>query len=184
MPLTVPEIAHVRTRDPRLADALDKIVDEINLTQRTTGVAPPGRLPTPSTLGGISVTAAGGKFDVQLNDPGVQQPGIVYFVEFDTSPNFSNAHVQGPFITRNIHLWLGNATYYFRAYSAYLGGTVTSPHITFGGTTPTGVAGGGAVAGPTPQPTRGSGTSPVPGYGFGTPRNQVPNAGTNRKPLL
>jgi hypothetical protein len=184
MPLTIPEIAHVRTRDPRLADALDKIVEEINLTQKTTGVAPPGRLPTPPTLGGITVTAANGLFDVALTDLGVEQPGTYYFVEHDTSPSFGNAHTEGPSSSRNFHLALGNATRYFRAFSAYLGGSVRSPIIVFGGTTPTGVPGGGGAAGPTPSPTQGSGTSQVPGFGFGTPANQVPNASTNKKPVL
>lgn len=182
MPLTVPEIAVVRTQNPRLADALDKIVNEINLTQKATGVAPAGRLPNP-TLASIAVAANDGIFDAQLSDPAVEQPGTSYFLEYSTSPEFPSAstHVSGPHSGRNISgLNLGNQTYYFRAYSAFPGGTATSPIVVFGGTTPTGVAGGGTQTPPPLSAGQGSGTSQAPGFGFGTPPNQIPNAGRKR----
>lgn len=179
MPIVLPELEYIRSKDARLADALQKILDEVNLTQKGTGVAPAGRLPAPPTLGGISVTAAGGTFDVQLTDKAATLPGVTYFVEYDTSPQFSNAYVVPLGVARNRHITLGNGTYYWRAYSQNVGG-VQSPIVVFGGTTPTGVAGGGAVVGPAPQTTQGSGTSQAPGFGFGTP----PNVTAGRKAAL
>jgi hypothetical protein len=185
MPLSVPEIAYLRTKDSRLADALDKIVREINLTQKATGVAPAGRLPAPSTIAGLTVTAANGIFDIAISDPEVEQPGTAYFVEYSISANFpsSQTHVSGPHSGRNVTLTLGNATYYFRAYSAYPGSTAVSPIIVYGGANPTGVPGGGTLAPPALSTGQGSGVSQVPGFGFGAPPNVIPG-GSGRKTLV
>lgn len=175
MPVTTNELAAIKGRDPYLHSILKKIVDFVNLTGKSTGVAPPGHLPQPPTLGAIAVMAAGGFFDISLTDRDVTQPGIVYFVEFDTSENFQNAHTEflGP--ARHRHLGLGNQMLFFRAYSMYLASGVRSPYVVFGGATPTAVVGGGA-AGPALSPAQGSGTSQQPGYGFGaTPRSLNPS---------
>jgi len=174
MAITVAELAAIKGRDPRLHSILERIVKQVNLMQKGTGVAPANQLPVPPTLGAIAVTAANGWFDISLSDKGVAQPGIVYFVEFDTSANFGNAHTQylGP--ARHSHLGLGNQTLFFRGYSMYLGSGVRSPYVVLGGTTPASVTGGGAAA-PALSPAQGSGTSQQPGYGFGpSPRSRNP----------
>ena len=176
MPVTVAELAPIKNLSPYLHECLVKIINEVNLTQKSTGVAAPGRLPSPSTIAGITVTSANGIFDIAIQDPDVAQPGTVYFLEYSTSPNFpGNAtHVRGPNVGRNFSgLFLGSATYYFRAYSGYIGSTVTSPIIVYGGTAPIGVAGGGTLAAPALSAGQGSGTSQVPGFGFGPPANQI-----------
>jgi hypothetical protein len=172
MPLTVGELARIKSRDPYLYEVLTKIVLHVNTMQKQMGIAPSGQLPAPPAIGGISVTAANGWFDVAITDKGVVQPGIEYFVEWDTSSNFSNARVVPMQSSRNKLLNLGNQTLYFRGYSQYKGSLV-SQIVPFG-SPPTAVVGGGATAPPAPQPTQGSGTSQVPGRGFGTPPNQIP----------
>jgi hypothetical protein len=172
MPVTVNELAALKGRDPYLHSIVDKIVKFVNLLGKSTGVAPPGHLPTPPTIGGIQVTAANGFFDISLTDKAVVQPGIVYFVEFDSSSNFQNAHTVSLGAARHLHLGLGNQTLYFRAYSMYQASGVRSPIVVLGGTNPVAKTGGGA-AGPTLSPAQGSGTSQIPGYGFGpTPRSK------------
>lgn len=172
--LTIAQIAPLKSRDPYLYETLVQIVNSINLTAKQSGISPTGSLPTPPAIGAIEVTAANGLFDVALTDKEAAQAGIVYFVEFDTSPTFANAHVLflGP--SRNGHVALGNATYYWRAYSMYQASGVRSPIVVLGGSAPIGVAGGGGAAGPAPGPAQGSGTSQVPGFGFGTPPNRIP----------
>jgi hypothetical protein len=172
MPLTVMELAELKSRDPYVHSVIKKIVDHINATEKITGVAKTGTLPAPSTPGQISVTALNGWFDIAVQDNSVVQPGISYFAEWDTSPGFTNAHpiFMGP--VRNHHEYLGNLTLYWRAYAMYLGSGSRSGYVVFGGVNnPIGVAGGGATTPPPVQKTQGSGTSQVPGYGFG----KVPN---------
>ena len=169
MPLTLGELADVKMRDPYIYSVFKRIVDHINLIERQSGFAPLGQIPAPPTISGLSVVASNGWFDIQIQDNGSIQPGIEYFVEYDTTPNFTNARVFSMGPSRNHVLNLGNQTLYWRAYSQYRGST-TSAKITFG-SPPTGVAGGGATSPPAPQASQGSGTSLIPGNGFGTPPN-------------
>src|SRR5579859_1002696 len=172
MPLTVMELAELLTRDPYVHSVIKKIVDHINATEKITGVAKTGTLPAPATPGQISVTAANGFFDVALQDNSEVQPGIAYFLEWDTSPGFTNAHTISLGPARNHHEYLGNLTLYWHGYSMYLGSNDRSGYVVFGGiNNPTGVPGGGAIAPPTVQKTQGSGTSQVPGYGYGKVKN-------------
>ena len=167
MPLTIAQLAPMKDRDPYLYETLIKLVQEINVTQKQTGVAGSSALAAPPAPGAITVVAANGFFDVAVTDKSSVQRGIQYFAEFDTSPNFQNAHTlpMGP--SRNAHVALGNLTTYWRAYSMYVGSETRSDYAYFGSAAnPTGVAGGGA-AGPALQATQGSGTSQIPGYGFG-----------------
>src|ERR1043166_9474365 len=121
MPLTISELAELQTRDPYVHSVIKKIVDHINVTEKITGVAKTGTLPAPPVIGTLTVSAANGFFDVAILDNGDVQPGINYFAEWDTSKDFTNAHTvyMGP--SRNVHVFLGNLTLYWRAYSMYLG---------------------------------------------------------------
>jgi len=167
--LTIPQLADIKGRDARLYEALRRIVDAVNGLHRAVGVDTSGMVQAPPVIGAISVKAADGIFDIAITDtsPDPAQRGIWYFAEYDTSPAFPAPKVVflGP--SRNLRIALGNRTFYWRAYSQYFNSAASQP-VAFG-SPPADVVGGGA-AGPTPQPSQGSGTGGTSGgSGFGPP---------------
>ncbi len=162
--LQVPEIESARRIDPRLYEALKKIIGAINALGMRTGVDPHGTIATPPAPASISVSAADGIFDIAVVDSSGPMHGINYFVESATNPGFLSPTVYDLGATRNARIQLGNQTLYWRAYSQYLGSN-PSPPVVYGGKTPIAVTGGG-VTGPTPNPPQGSGANP-PGSGGG-----------------
>ena len=138
----------------------------ISLAQQA-GLGVSGQITAPE-LQSIAVTAANGIFSVSVVDKSETHLGISYFVEYADNPSFDNSHTLfiGPSRNEN-GLFLGSGTFYFRVFSQYLNST-QSPKIVYGGATPLGVAGGGAIAGPTLPPTQGSGANGAGGYGRAT----------------
>jgi hypothetical protein len=175
--LNIAQLAQVKARDPYVYEALQQIVSAINALGRATGVDPSGSIAQPEAIGGISVLAANGIFDIAITDNSAVHRGIYYFAESDTSPNFTAPRVYFMGSSRNLRVALGNLTLYWRAYSQYLGSAPSSP-VTFG-TPPTAVAGGGS-AGPALQASSGSGTATGQqgGSGFGIAQTLASNATT------
>lgn len=167
------QLVHLDTltkQDPRLGETLRQIQLAISNIATQNASAPEGLPEAPAAPTSLSVTAAGGIFDVAINDNNPVQTGIApdYFLEYSTTPGFSTPTVVylGP--TRNWRRSLGNITLYFRTYAQYGRASQPSPTIYFGSAqTPTAVVGGGAVSGPTPQPSTGSGTAPSTGFDGG-----------------
>jgi hypothetical protein len=155
--LQLPNLKHLESGDPRLYDALNRIVTAVNNLGRGVGVDPVGATAAPAPLAALSVTAAGGIFDVAITDNSPLVRGISYFVESDSTPAFAQPHVYSLGPSRNARFSLGNLTLYWRAYSQYLGSAPSAP-IAFGNP-PNAVAGGGATSGPAQQPSAGSGTA-------------------------
>jgi hypothetical protein len=166
--LLLPQLKHIESADPRLHDALHRIVTAVNNLGRGVGVDPAGATAPPAAIAAVSVTAANGIFDIAITDNSPLVRGIQYFVESDSTPGFTQPHVYSLGPSRNARFALGNLTLYWRGYSQYLGSAPSAP-VAFGNP-PTAVAGGGA-AGPAPQPSAGSGTAPGSGQqggsGFG-----------------
>jgi hypothetical protein len=164
--LKIPQLAQVKGRDPYLYESLRQVVTAVNSIGRATGVDPSGSIAPPAQVGGVSVVAANGIFDIAVTDNSPVRRGIFYFVESDTAPAFPAPHVYFLGSSRNLRVSLGNQTLYWRAYSQYIGSAPSSP-VAFG-TPPTAVVGGGS-AGPAPQPSSGSGTATAQqgGSGFG-----------------
>lgn len=166
--LTVAQLAPIKDRDPYLYETLTKIVASVNATSQRAGVDPATPAPAPSPVASINVQASNGWFDISITDPSDARPGLFYFAESDTTPAFSAPRVYFLGASRNLYLQLGNQTLYWRAYSQYIGSLPSAP-ISFGSPA-TPVAGGGS-AGPTPQPSSGSGVLPNGqvrgGNGFG-----------------
>jgi hypothetical protein len=175
--LNIPQLAQVKARDPYVYESLQQIVSAINALGRATGVDPSGSIAQPDRIGGISVVAANGIFDIAITDNSAVHRGIYYFAESDTSPNFTAPRVWFMGSSRNLRVALGNLTLYWRGYSQYIGSTPSAP-VTFG-SPPTAVVGGGS-AGPTLQLSSGSGTATGQqgGSGFGTALTLVTNATT------
>ncbi len=155
----------IRDLHPQLHTALSNVIDGVNTVGSVAGIGSGSPLAPPTNTGMLSVKAMNGVFDAAIMDPNPQR-GEHYFLEWDTTPSFSNAKTipLGP--GRNWRGSLGNMTTYWRHYKQMLGSDV-SPHAYFGSqSAPTPVNGGGA-AGPTPHPSQGSGSSTIPGKGFG-----------------
>ena len=165
--LKIGQIAQIKSESPYTYEALTQIVNGVNSVGRATGVDPSGPIAPPVPIGSLSVIAADGIFDVAITDNSTVNRGIFYFAESDTTPAFSQPYVHFLGSSRNLRLSLGNQTLYWRAYSQYLGSETSAP-VTFG-TPATAVAGGGTAAGPSLQPSSGSGTASGSegGSGFG-----------------
>jgi len=165
--LKIGQLAQIKGESPYVYEALTQIVNAVNGVGRGTGVDPVGPIQAPSPIGGLSVTAADGIFDIAITDNSSVNRGIFYFAESDTTPSFARPYVHFLGSSRNFRIMMGNQTLYWRAYSQYLG-SVPSALVTFG-TPPTAVTGGGTAAGPPLQPSNGSGTAQgtAGGSGFG-----------------
>lgn len=164
MPIRVPNLPYIRRKDPRLGEAIDAIHQGIESLVERAGLGASGNILAPQ-IQSIAVTAANGIFSVSVTDKSATHFGINYFVEYADNPNFNNLHTLAMGPSRNANgLFLGSGTFYFRAFSQYLN-SAASARVTYGGTIPLGVAGGGAIAGPTLPPTQGSGTGQGGGFG-------------------
>jgi hypothetical protein len=151
--------------DPAQRRALDDLASQIQAGFRQVNATPAGITPAPPIVSALSVMAADGIFDAQIQDNNAVQRGVVYFLEYSLVASGPWTVISlGP--SRNWRGMLGNQTFFWRAYSQYPTSEPSSP-IYFGGiNNPTGVVGGGA-AGPTPQAPGGSGTSPSNGLSGG-----------------
>lgn len=152
-------------RDPAIKRALDDVSSQVKAIGRQVNAEPGGITPAPPQINALSVTAADGIFDAQIQDNNPVQRGVVYFLEYSLNATGPWSLIAiGP--ARNWRGALGNQTFFWRAYSQYPTSDPSAP-IYFGGPiNPTGVAGGGA-AGPAPQPPAGSGTDPSNNRGPG-----------------
>jgi hypothetical protein len=145
--------------DPRLSATFRELSKSLDNAANTTGVSGQD-LTAPPNLRSIAVTAANGVFDIVLSDPvgqGGNSLGVNYFVDWSTTASFANFRTihLGP--SRSWYGFLGSQTLFFRAYSQYPAST-KSKYVYFGGpAAPTGVPGGGAIAGPAPAAASGSG---------------------------
>lgn len=162
--VTARGLDQIRSDYPQTYEALQDIVNAVNQIGVVTGCGPVGPATTPANNGQMSVVAADGIFDIALMDPNPQR-GEFYFAEHSINGTFNDAIVHPMGASRNLRVSLGNLATTWRYYKQ-LPGSNPSPHIYFGGSTPKVVVGGG-VNGPPQQSTQGSGTSKIPGHGFG-----------------
>jgi hypothetical protein len=175
--LQLPHIDYLRQKDPRLAESLQAVQDAINQMALQTASSPSGPMPTPVKPTSLQVSASGGIFDIAIadNNPANSKLAPDYFLEYSTSPSFFQPTVihLGP--ARNHRANLGNQTLYWRAYAQHGRSSQPSEPVYFGSqTAPTGVAGGGATAGPTPLTSTGSGTAPANGLQGGSGYGRLP----------
>ena len=172
-------LKEVKNRDPHLGLLLEQMIDGINGTAQHLGVNPNGKLDPPAPLQDFQVNAGDGQVHVQLTDASAVKKNVQYFVEYSKDPSFATSYVEHLGASRNRVIALpamdqasNPHTFYFKAYSQYLGSDAQSNHAVFGGKyTPTGVS----VTGNTKLDlldTRGAGTAfpngSQSGYGLGT----------------
>src|SRR4029077_6994377 len=165
--LKIGQLAQINSDSPYVYEALTQLVNGVNAVGRAAGVDPSGSIAAPSPIGGLNVTAADGIFDLAITDNSTVNRGIFYFAESDTTPAFRKPYVHFLGSSRNLRVALGNQTLYLRASSKFPGSETSEP-VAFG-TPPTAVTGGGTAAGPSLQPSSGSGTASGSegGSGFG-----------------
>lgn len=174
--ITLQHLPEIRRKDPKLGETIDDLRKAMLLLAQQAGIGVGGPIASPQ-IQNIFVTAANGVFSITVTDKSPTHLGINYFLEYADNANFNNSHTlfMGPSHSEN-GLFLGSGTFYFRAFSQYLN-SAQSHKVTYGGTTPLGVSGGGAIAGPTLPPTQGSGANGGSFGGFGrTPTARLPNS--------
>jgi len=164
------QLKHIATVDPRLYEVLSQLVKSQNMLNNLHGLDTSGIVTAPPDIGSLVVTAANGVFRATITDRGAVNKGITYFLEHDVSASFLTPVTVNLGPSRNWLEFLGSGNFFFRAYSQY----PLSPPSAKILSTPAFVAGGGAIAGPNPQPSPGSGTSPLPGSGYGGDPTQPP----------
>lgn len=153
---------------PKLYEALHAISQQAKNIQQQTNTAADGKPLPPPPINGFNVTGQNGHFNLQIQDANQIYRGVQYYAEYDTSPHFSNPQIIHLGDTRNHNVFLGNGTYYWRAYSSYAG-TGPSKAVYHGtGAQPTPVVGGGSIGTPALQDSQGSGTG-TPGQGLTGP---------------
>ena len=141
----------------KLRQALLSIQTAHNNIELQTNTNSTGEPAQPPQINGMQVKAQNGHFSVSITDNNQIYRGTSYFVEHADNPHFTNPTIvpMGP--ARNAHMFLGNVTRYFRAYSSTTVGP-SSPPVYHGGAQPTPISGGGVVGGPVTLPSQGSGT--------------------------
>jgi hypothetical protein len=165
MALKIPDRASIGDPDPRLYDALKKIITDSNAAHSLVGVNPGSVTTTPTNNGSINVLQGNGTYDAAINDPSSQR-GDEYFIEYDTQKSFGTARLVHHGISPYYRANLGNlGTTYWRYYKMVKGSNVSGP-INHGGLIPRAVAAGGTID-PVPQVPRPSKVAWSPGNGYG-----------------
>lgn len=172
--LTIAQLAPLRKVSQRLYETMVFFVQGVNAGFEQVGVDPKGAFTVTPDIQSLSITNANGFANVSITDNAQSQNqnnprAISYFIEGATDAGFTNiVHVEHLGPGRNKNIFLGSQTLFFRAYSQLQGSPPSNP-VNFGGTTPTAVVLGGAIAAPAQQAYQGSGTSAIGGRGYGIP---------------
>lgn len=189
MPLSIRNLAYIRslaTKEmpdigQKLAEALQSIADAHNNVEQQTNGNGSGNPQAPPQIHALSVTAQNGHFQVAITDHNQNlYRGVQYFVEHADNPNFTNPHIVHMGTSRNMNLFLGNTSRYWRAYSSYPWSGPSSPVYHGGAGSPAIVSGGGSVGGPGFATSQGSGTGAA-GVGISGP-GPIPYRTTTGKP--
>lgn len=152
----------------KLAEALQSLGQQHDtLAQQMNGNGL-GNPTAPPAINGLKVTGQNGHFNIAVQDQNQIYRGIRYYAEYDTDKNFSNPTTVPMGDSRNHNIFLGNGTYYWRAYSAYLSSPAGPAAYHGSQGEPLPVSGGGSVGGPARQASQGSGTG-APGQGLQGP---------------
>jgi hypothetical protein len=143
----------------KIAETLEDLAKGVSNVAQQTNTNPTGAPLAPPQINALNVTGQNGHFNIQIKDNNQNlYRGVNYYAEYDTTPAFSNPHTIHLGDSRDHNIFLGNGSYYWRAYSAYPG-SPPSPAAYHGGyASPRMVQGGGAVGGPLLQASQGSGT--------------------------
>jgi len=149
----------------KLYEALVSIQQQAVNIQQQSNTNATGQPQAPPQISGFNVTGQNGHFNLKIQDHNPIYRGIQYYAEYDTQAHFPNPQIIHLGDSRNHNVFLGNGTYYWRAYSSYASSSPSSPVYHGSGATPTPVVGGGVVGSPAIQASQSSGTG-TPGQGL------------------
>ena len=152
----------------KLYEALQDIIQQhTNLTQQVNGNGI-GEPPPPPNIDSVAVTGQNGHFHISIQHTANFYRGVRYYAEYADNPHFTNPQIVPMGDSRNHTLFLGNGTYYWRAYAAYMSSAPGTPAYHGGTAQPQPVSGGGSIGGPALLSPQGSGTG-QPGQGLQGP---------------
>lgn len=186
-------LKQIKNRDPQLGLLLETWFDQVNVAFNHVGVAMKGKQLPPPPIAGLNVAAGSDHVHVTINDPSQINKNVQYLVEWSANdPTFAQPHVEHLGASRGRVLALpakngsgGAQTYYFRAYSQYMGSNPQSKQQYFGVRgAPTAVTLTGAST-LNLLPSQGSGTGRSDGTQGGAGLGQVltrPIVGPKRSP--
>jgi len=164
----VRNLAYIRSKDPRMYEALADIIGHQHNLAQQVNANPTGDPLPPPAVDGVTVTGQNGQFHVQIEHQADIYRGVKYFAEYADNAGFANSHVIHMGDTREHTQFLGNGTYYWRAYAAYGSSKPSTPAYHGGAANPQPVSGGGNIGGPALLPSQGSGTGGI-GEGLSGP---------------
>lgn len=151
-------LEYIRQRDPRLYEALSDLIQQHQAVAQQVNGNPTGNPHPPAPIDGVTVTGQNGHFHIQIQHRADIYRGIQYYAEFADNPGFSNPHTIHMGDSREHTQFLGNGTYYWRAFASYASSPPSAPAYHGGAGAPQPVSGGGVVGGPALLDPQGSGT--------------------------
>lgn len=174
--LNIPNLDYIRSLKSqdfpdlgaKLYEALNAIQTQALNIQQQSNTSATGQPQAPPKISGFNVTGQNGHFNLKVEDSNPIYRGIQYYAEYDTTPHFSNPQVVHLGDARNHNVFLGNGTYYWRAYSSYAGSGPSDAVYHGSSAQPSAVVGGGPIGSPAIQASQGSGTG-APGQGLTGP---------------
>jgi hypothetical protein len=194
----IPNLDWIKQTYPLIGEAMEEFANLHNNMGQKLSVNPQGKTDPPPPHTQVSAVGANGVIHVTVdNGNNPRTRGLHNWFEYDTDPNFGNAQAEHLFAgtQRRIPTMTGS-TIYVRSYTMYQDsaqrsayrytavndGLGSQTYLQATGTPPTGTTSVTAtLPGPAFPASKGSGTSPTPGEGFG--REQfVSVAGTPGKP--
>ena len=152
----------------RLYEALEDLnAQHQSIAQQVNGNSTGQPLPPPA-IDSLTVTGQNGHFHAQIQHNAEFYRGIKYHLEYADNASFHNPRAVDIGSSREHTMFLGNGTYYFRAFAAYESSPPGPPAYHGGAHSPQPVSGGGSIGGPAFLPPQGSGTG-KPGEGLSGP---------------
>lgn len=133
-------LKQIKNKDPHLGLLLENWFDQINTAFGHLGISTQGKVQPPPPISGLNLSPGSDGVHVTLNDASQINKNVQYFVEYSAGdPTFAQPHVEHLGASRGRVISLpaktgGGAaqTYYFRAYSQYMGSDPQSKHIYYG----------------------------------------------------
>ncbi len=152
----------------RLYEAISDLDHQHQTVAQQTNSNPTGQPLPPPAIDSLTVTGQNGHFHAQIHHSADFYRGVEYHIEYADNQAFQNPRPVALGPSREWHDFLGNGTYFFRAFAAYPSSPAGPAAYHGGATRPQPVSGGGLIGGPAFLAPQGSGTG-APGEGLSGP---------------
>ena len=165
---SLPEGITLQSLGARLYETFSSVDQQQDTVAQQTNANRTGQPLPPPAIDGLTVTGQNGHFHLQIQHNADFYRDIKYHAEFADNSSFQNPRAIDMGSSREHSMFLGNGTYYWRAFAAYASSAAGPPAYHGGAHSPQPVSGGGSIGGPAFLPPQGSGTG-VPGEGLSGP---------------